>query len=65
MPIDHWGWEHSFGINNTRHLLPGMYIDHRHLIVHGKLMRPAKLAGFPISLSFVPSNVRERARHFQ
>jgi hypothetical protein len=42
----------------------GWDLAHRHLIVHGKLLRPAKVAGTPAIISFVPSDVRNNAKHY-
>jgi hypothetical protein len=42
----------------------GWDLTHRHLIVHGKLLRPAKVAGTPAIISFVPSDVRNSAKHY-
>lgn len=62
MPIDRWDWDYSFGINNTKGLLRGMYLDHRHLIVQGRLMRPTEIAGTLVRLSFVPSDLRGESK---
>lgn len=64
MPIERWEWGYSFGVNNTRRLLQGIFLDHRHLIVYGKLIRPSLLKEENVKLSFVPSNVRDEAKHY-
>lgn len=64
MSIDRWEWVFSFGINNTPKWIAGNYSDYRHLVVHGRLVRPAKVAGTATRLSFVPSDIREAAKRF-
>jgi hypothetical protein len=38
-----WEWNYMFGIDTTKGLLAGPYIDFRHLNIKGKILRPTSI----------------------
>jgi hypothetical protein len=59
VPIERWNWSFSYGLNDVPGLRPGTYVDYRHLYVFGDFLRPRRLAGQRVELSFVPSGASE------
>lgn len=59
MQIDNWDWSFSYGVNRISYFTD-LYADYRHLNVSGKLLRPKKVAGDTIQITFVMNRSAEK-----
>jgi hypothetical protein len=49
-----WEWSFMFGVSNAPQISGGPYDDYRHLMVHGKLIRPTRLQERSLELNLLP-----------
>lgn len=56
LAIQRWNWLFSFGLDSVQYYEPGTLCDHRHLDIHGRFLRPRRLAGPRVELCFVASD---------
>jgi hypothetical protein len=60
VPIERWSWGFSYGLDAVSGYRPGSRSDFRHLNVFGQFLRPRRLAGPRVELTFVRSDPPEK-----